>query len=181
MKHLNKLKKQFVINTNYIKNSKFNEPIYIQNADRESVTVYSVDRKNKIILNKIKLENEYKEKTFISIKDFFKKCTLDNSEYKIEKVDNGDKYIRVAYFNDLTLFVKINEKENKFIFTNINKYKFYKTNKTLNDVLNSLNYFNYYGKLRMQSYLKNLKNLKRDYIFSLNKKLEFLQSTLQNQ
>lgn len=167
MKYLKKLKKNFVINTKYLPKKQFNEPIYLINSNNEYVEAYSV-KNEKIIINKIKIENEYAEKTFITIKDFFRHCTPDDTEYKIEKVDNGDVYIRVAYFNDLSLFFRLRKNKGTFILTNINKYKFYPTNLDTLSTLNKINYISSFESLKLNDYLHNLKNIKRDYIFTLN-------------
>ena len=177
MKYLNKFKKDFVINTKYIKNNDFNEPIYVINNNKTSVSVYNINKQNKINIKNIEIKDELKEKTFISVKDFFKKCKLDNTEYKIEKVNNGDIYIRIAYFEDLSLFYRFSTKS-KFILTNIKKYNFIKTNNNTRQALEKFPGFNFYDIERANAYLKNKKNIKRDYIFALKNGLIAIEESL---
>lgn len=181
MKYLNKLKKNFVINTKYVQNSEFNEPVYILNSKKDFVEAYSITKNNKIKIKKIEIDEKNNTKTFITIKDFFKKCDLDNTEYRIEKVDNGDIYIRVAYLDDLSLFFKTNQFENKFILTNLNKYKFYKTRFNAVEALNKANYMSEFEQIKTVNYLSSKKNLKRDYIFTLKKSLETLENRYNQQ
>lgn len=181
MKYLNKLKKNFVINTLFVDKENFNEPVYILDAKKEYVEAYSYTKNNKIIIKKIDITENLNTKTFITVKEFFKKCVLDDTEYKIEKVDNGDIYIRVAYFGNLALFFKTNIKENKLILTNINKYKFYKTRQNAQEALCKAQYLNEYEQIRTINYLKSKKNLKRDYLFSLSKSLEGLENAYNKQ
>lgn len=173
MKNILKLKKKIVINTVFIEKSNFNEPIYIINSNKDSISVYSNAKRNNVTIKKIKIDEEHNTKTYITIKEFFKRCTKDDTEYKIEKVDNGDIYIRVAYYGDLSLFFKIGKTKN-FILTNINKYKFIKTNNNTYQALSKIN-LPYFDKEHICAYIKNLKNIKRDYIYSLNKSLERLE------
>ncbi|MBR4025360.1 MAG: hypothetical protein IKJ03_00210, partial [Mycoplasmataceae bacterium] len=124
--------------TIYLKHFDFNEPVYLQDANKESITVFlSNNRTKKVTLKTIKIDETLNTKTFITVKEFFKKCKKDNSEFKIEKVENGEIFLRVAYFNDLSLFYKISFKTNtsSFILININKYKFYKTNYNIFEAL----------------------------------------------
>lgn len=179
MKKLKKLKKNFAINTVYLPKKVFNEPVYILNATKEYIEAYS-SSKNKVYIKQLKLVDEFCDKTFISVKDFFKLCKKDNSEYKVKKVENGDIFIRVAYYGDLSLFFKISNKGNILFLTNIKKYDFYPTSHNLLDVLNKLN-ISFYEKSKIQGYLSNLKNLKRDYIFSLKKSKEKLENQFNSQ
>ena len=74
MKKLEKLKKNFVINTEYFEKSSLNEPVYIVDANKENFTAYSTDKKGKISLKEIKIDEKLSGKTFITVKEFFKKC-----------------------------------------------------------------------------------------------------------
>lgn len=177
MKKLEKLKKNYVINSIYLKHFDFNEPVYLQDANKESITVFlSNNRTKKVTLKTIKIDETLNTKTFITVKEFFKKCKKDNSEFKIEKVENGEIFLRVAYFNDLSLFYKISFKTNtsSFVLININKYKFYKTNYNIFEALTKTK-LNILEVERLTNYLNNLKNIKRDYLFYLNKSKEKLE------
>ena len=177
MKKLEKLKKNYVINTLFLDKYDFNEPVYLQDANKENVTVYSTNnRTKKVVLKTIKIDEILNTKTFITVKEFFKKCKKDNTEYKIEKVGNDTIFIRVAYFNDLSLFYKISLYKNtsSFVLTNINKYKFYKTTHNIYDALNKIK-LNILEVDRIANYLSNLKNIKRDYLFYLDKSKEKLE------
>lgn len=179
MKKLEKLKKNYVINTAFLDKKDFNELVYIIDANKESVKVFVTTKTGKVSTKEIEIKDEFCEKTFITIKDFFKKCTKDNTEYKIENVENGDIYLRVAYFNDLSLFYKITYKTHKtnFVLTNINKYKFYKTNNNIQRALDRTN-FSFIEKEQLVRYLSSLKNIKRDFIFSIKKSKENLEKNL---
>jgi len=174
MKKLEKLKKNFVINTKYLKDKDFNEPVYIIDSNKDFVQVFSIV-KDKVKINKINLSEDLKEKTFITIKDFFRHCKIDNSVYGIEKVDNGDVYIRVAYLKDLSLFFRLRNEKNIFVLTNKNKYKFYKKNTNTLKALYLVNYLSEFDALKINDYLNNFKNIKRDYLYSLKKSLENLE------
>ncbi|MBE5745701.1 MAG: hypothetical protein E7359_00210 [Clostridiales bacterium] len=176
MKNIQKLKKNFVINTNFVEKTSFNEPVYIIDSTKENITVYTIKNKNIVTTKTIKIDEKLNSKTFITVKDFLKKCTLDNTEFKIEKVNNGDVYIRVAYFNDLSLFFRIG-KTNKFILTNIKAYKFYPTKNNTYQALNNIETLSDFEKDKIARYLKNFKNIKRDLMFSLNKSLEALKKS----
>lgn len=175
MKNLVKLKKNFVINTDFVEKSSFNEPVYIIDSDKNSVLVYTVNNRKIVTTKQIEIDDKINTKSFITIKEFFKRCTKDDTEYKIEKVNNGDIYIRVAYFGELSLFFKMS-KTNSFILTNINNYKFQKTNNTARDIFNNLK-FSYYQIERTVSYLKNLKNIKRDFLYYLNNNLSYIKKS----
>lgn len=176
MKYLNKFKKDFVINTKYVKNTEFNEPIYVISNDKTSVNVYNINKKNKVSIKNVEIKDELTEKTFISVKEFFKKCKPDNTEYKIERVNNGDIYIRIAYFEDLSLFYRISDK-NKFILTNINKYNFVKTNNDTLQALQKVEKYNVYDIERANAYLKNKKSIKRDYLFAIKRGLQAIEDS----
>jgi len=176
MKKLEKLKKKFVINTVFLEKNNFNEPVYLIDANKESVKVFYNNKKGKIEIKEIKIDEKLSTKTFITIEEFFKKCIKDNTEYKIEKVENGDIYLRVCYYNDLSLFYKLSYKsmQANFVLTNINKYKFYKTNNNITRALDKTN-LSYLDKEKLQRYLSNMKNIKRDFIFTMKKSKEKLE------
>lgn len=177
MKCLSKMKKNFVINTKYLPKKDFNEPVYVINANKNFVEAYSTS-KEKVLIKQIKIEEELSGKTFISVSDFFKKCKKDNTEYKIEKVDNGDVYIRVAYLDDLSLFFRYRNNTTSLILTNLQKYNFVKTKHNAIEALNKIKQLDEYSILKFAGYLNNLKIIKRDYIFSLKKSKEHLENNL---
>ena len=181
MKTLAKLRKKFVINTVFIEKNNFNEPVYLIDANKEFVKVFTTDKKGKALISEIKINEKLTTKTFITVEEFFKKCKKDNAEFKIEKVENGDIYIRVCYLDDLSLFYKLSFKNSKqtFILTNINNYKFYKTNKNMQQTFNKTS-MNYLEKEKLISYLSNVKNIKRDYLFTLKKQKEILEKEIIN-
>ena len=174
MKNITKLKKNFVINTKFVKNSCFNEPVYILDAGKDFVEAYS-EKNKKIIKDKLMVDDSINTKTFISIKEFFKKCSQDSTEYKVEKINEDFVFISVANYAELTLFFRLSPTANKLFLTNINTYKFIKTKNTAHDALNNIKYIPEFEKLQLESYLKNMKNLKRDYIFLLNQSLDSLE------
>lgn len=186
MKYLNKFKKEFVINTKFIEKNDFNSPVFVINSGKDFVETYSRVKQNpksktvKIIKNKHEFKAPINEKTFISVKEFFKKCTLESTEYKIEKVNNGNIYILVAKLGELGLFFKTNPEENQLFLTNINCYKFEKTSNTACEALLKATHINEFEQMKIANYLKNKKNLKRDYIFSLKKSLENLEKQYEN-
>ena len=180
MRKLEKIKKNFVINTELLKNKSFNEPVYIINSTKEYVEVYRTQNK-KVKIEKITLDEDYSKKTFITVSDFFRKCKKDGTEYKIEKVDNGDVYIRVAFLGDISLFYRYRNGENKLIMTNIKNYKFDPTQNNTLEALNNISNLNYYNITKINGYLSSLKNLKRDYIYALKKSLENLEKIYKNQ
>ena len=181
MKTLNKFNKNFVINTVYQKNNDFNEPVYVLNAYKNYVEAYSKTKNKKIIIKKIEILPPLNTKTFISIKEFFKKCTIENSEYKIKNVDNGNIYILVARFQDIGLFFKTNQFENTLFLTNINKYEFYKTSLNTQEALVKASHISEFERIKIAGYLTSKKNLKRDYLFMLKKSLEALESAYNKQ
>ena len=182
MRKLEKIKKNFVINTKFLKKSDFNEPVYVINSGKNFIEVYSTANK-KVTIKKLELDGELAEKTFITVKDFFHKCKKDNTEFRIEKVDNGDVYIRVAFLDDLSLFLRLRNGNNQYFLTNINNYKFYETHFSSIDAVNKIDYLNYAEKENILNYLSNFKNIKRDYIYNLKKSLENLEKAykLQNE
>ena len=181
MRKLEKIKNNFAINTVYLKNKQFNEPVYIICGHKNSVDVYSTLKNKKVTIKSLELDEDLSQKTFITVKDFFHKCKKDNTEYKIEKVDNGDVYLRVAYFGELSLFLRLRKGDNQFYLTNINKYKFYKTQNLSFEAINRIPYLDYVGKENIISYVSNFKNIKRDYIYNLKKSLELLEKEYKKQ
>ncbi|MGN1208440.1 MAG: hypothetical protein ACI4TI_03125 [Christensenellales bacterium] len=180
MKKVTSLKKNFVINTNFVKDAEFNEPVYVLDSGKDYITAFST-KKNKVIEQKVEITDELNTKTFIKVKDFFKKCTRDDCEYRIEKVNNGDVYLRVAYLGDISLFLRINEKENKLIMTNIKKYKFYPSKLSCIEALNKLEFLNDFDRMKIKGYISNIKNLKRDYLYTLNQTLDNLKRQYQTE
>lgn len=180
MKHITKLKKNFVINTEYVKNSSFNEPVYIIDSGKNFIEAYN-EKNKKIVKEKLETTDYLGEKTFISIKEFFKKCELDSTEYKVEKVNNDFVFLSVAKLGNLNLFFRISPKDNKLFLTNINKYKFVQTKNSIHDALNNISFLPEFEKIQLESYMKNKKNLKRDYLFLLNNSLEKLEKEYNKQ
>ena len=52
MRHLSKMKKNFVINTVYLPKKEFNEPVYVINSNKEYIEAYSTT-KNKVVIKQI--------------------------------------------------------------------------------------------------------------------------------
>lgn len=186
MKYLNKFKNNFVINTNHIEKSDFNSPVYIINSGKDFIETYSrvklspKSKNTKVIKNKIDFKAPLNEKTFISVKDFFKKCKLESTEYKIEKVNNGNIFILVASFGELGLFFKTNPVQNHLFLTNMNCYKFQKTSNNTREALLNATHLNEFEQMKIANYLSSKKNLKRDFIFILKKSLDSLQAEYQS-
>ena len=175
MKKVNKLKKNFVINTNFVKNENFNEPVYVIDAGKDFITAYNTDKKNKVNIEKVEITPELDTKTFIKVKDFFKKCKLNDQEYRLKNAKTDNVYLRIAYLGDISLFLKINEKENTLFMTNINKYDFYPSKLTKMEALNKIPRLNDFDKLKINAYTNNIRNLKRDFMFVLQNSLENLE------
>lgn len=70
MRKLEKIKNNFAINTVYLKNKQFNEPVYIICGHKNSVDVYSTLKNKKVTIKSLELDEDLSQKTFITVKDF---------------------------------------------------------------------------------------------------------------